>query len=67
MKISHTSDYKVRRSQVYPTVTDQIDAIYKLTKSLKDQGITLPPEVMDWILAIDLVKETYPKGGSNGN
>lgn len=67
MKISHASDYKVRRSQAYPTVTDQIDAIYKLTKSLKDQGINLPPEVMDWIVAIDLVKETYPKGGQNGN
>lgn len=67
MIINHNSDYRARRSQAYPAVTDQIDAIYKMAKSLQDQGITLPSDVLEWILAVDLVKETYPKGSGNGN
>jgi len=66
MIINHTSDYKERRAAVYPKVTDQIDAIYKMAKSLNDQGINLPPEVLDWISSVQLVKDTYPKEPGNG-
>lgn len=58
MKIQHKEDYRQLRAAAYPKLGDQMDAIYKLAKSL---GTPLPPDVEAWIAQIDAVKQKYPK------
>lgn len=48
------------RQKAYPSIGDQLDAVYKLTEAL--QGvIELPPEVLVWLEDIKAVKASYPK------
>ena len=61
MKIQHNEDYRKLRAAAYPKAGDQLDAIYKMAVALKNSGAPLPPETLDWIAAIELVKQTYPK------
>ena len=61
MKIQHKEDYRLLRARKYPNLGNQLDAIYKLTVSLKEQGIQLPAETEAWINQCLLVKSTYKK------
>src|SRR3546814_20775582 len=46
-KIQHKEPHGPLRAAEYPPITDQIDAIFKLAKALREQGINLPPDVTD--------------------
>ncbi len=61
LKIQHNEDYRKLRRQAYPSFGEQFDAVYKMACALRDQGIALPPETMDWLWAIESVKKTYKK------
>ncbi len=61
MKIQHNEDYRALRRKQYPPVGEQLDAVYKMACALRDQGIALPVETMDWLLAVESVKTTYKK------
>lgn len=62
-------NYYGERKQMYVTdmqITDQIDAIYKGLKAVKDAGaITLPQDTLDWISKCDSVKTNIPKPPDN--
>jgi hypothetical protein len=61
LKIQHKEDYRVLRSKKYPNIGNQLDAILKLTISLKEQGFTIPLETQDWLNQCLLIKSTYKK------
>ena len=61
MKILHKADYRLLRAREYPNIGNQLDAIFKLTISLKEQGFTVPVETQDWLDQCLLVKSTYIK------
>lgn len=63
MKIQHREPYGPLRAAAYPPVGDQLDAVVKLANALHEQGISLPPEVMEWVEACMTVKRRYPKAG----
>lgn len=61
MIILHHEPYGPLRRVKYPDVGDQLDAIMKMAQALHDQGISLPPEVMEWVDECQQVKAKYPK------
>ena len=58
MKLKHTRDYREARRPEYPSITDQLDAIWK---ALAVSGLNLPPETAAMLQKVRKVKETYPK------
>ena len=61
VKISLKYDHKKERRLKYPTLDEQADAIYKGFKAIRDAGITLPSETLEWLANIDEIKARYPK------
>lgn len=61
LKIQHDEDYRRLRAQAYPSLGEQFDAVYKMAVALRDQGIELPPETLEWLEAVEHVKQTYKK------
>ncbi len=59
-----TYNYTYNRMLSYPSIGNQLDAIYKLTKALQSQGIELPPDTLVWLNEIEKVKDAFPKGGA---
>lgn len=60
MRIKAGRHPKLVRREQYPFLGDQIGAIHKGFKALLDQGLVLPQETLDWIAAVDRVKEENP-------
>jgi len=56
VKIRHVRDYRAARKDEFPDVGDQIDAIWKVLRTLK-----LPKEAQNLVDEIDRVKRKYPK------
>lgn len=61
LKIQHHEPYGPLRRAAYPAIQDQLDAIMKMAQALHDQGISLPPETMQWVDQCQRVKARYPK------
>jgi len=61
LKIQHNEDYRTLRRQAYPSLGEQFDAVYKMAAALRDQGVQLPEETLDWLLTIEQIKKTYKK------
>lgn len=59
MKIKHDSDYVERRAKEYPSVGDQLDAIWKLIAALPKKDV--PPDAQQMLGRIDGVKQRLPK------
>lgn len=57
MKISHKSDHKPLRAAEYPSVTEQLDALWHAM----DQGTI--PKVDGFYDSIKAVKDKFPKLG----
>ncbi len=57
-------NYTYHRMKAYPEIGNQLDAIFKLAKSLQAQGIALPSDTLNWLDAVQSVKDAYPKGGA---
>jgi hypothetical protein len=53
--------YKERRRREYPSVADQIDAIYKMALHLKSRGVSIGEEASAWVENVKKVKEDHPK------
>jgi len=64
LKIQHKEPYGPLRAAAYPKLGDQLDAVMKLARALRDQGIVLPQEVCDWVAACESVKQRYAKPGA---
>lgn len=61
MRIKAGRDPKLVRREQFPFLGDQIDAIYKGFKAIAASGLVqLPQETLDWIAAVDRVKEENP-------
>jgi hypothetical protein len=63
MKINHRENPIPRRRASYPSITDQIDAIYKGFKDLEEQGFKFNEETKGWMRAVSEVKATFPVSG----
>lgn len=61
MKIKHNEPYEPLRASAYMSMGEQMDAIYKGFKALREQGIPLPQETLDWLTHIEQVKSTFTK------
>ncbi|MFW8567357.1 hypothetical protein [Orrella sp. 11846] len=61
MKLRHSEPYTRLRQQAYPKIGDQLDAIFKLAKHMKDSGEELPTEVTEWLDRCQAVKDKFPK------
>ena len=59
MRIKHVEPHGPLRAKEYPSIGDQLDAIFKLASSLQDQGIAMPPDVLDWLDKCRSVKDKY--------
>ena len=57
MKITHLRDYREARSNEYPPLGDQLDALMKYFAAMPD----IPEGLGEWIDACQAVKEKYPK------
>ena len=66
MKIQHREPYRPLRAAAYPSLGDQLDAVMKLARALRDQGVALPQEVSDWVASCEAVKQRYAKPGAQG-
>lgn len=58
--IDDTPEYIMNREMAYPPIGDQLDAVYKLAKSLQGT-MEFPPDVLKWIADIDQVKDKFKK------
>lgn len=54
-------EYKIYREVAYPAIGDQLDAIWKGLKQMRDDGATLQAETNAMLNAILDVKAEYPK------
>lgn len=61
MIIEHKEDYAPLRYKEYPGIGEQLDAIYKGFVALKELGIELPKETVEWLETIDNIKSTFKK------
>lgn len=61
MKIRHSTPHEPLRARAYPSTGEQLDAIFKLAQALKEQGILLPPETVQWIDNCQAVKNKFVK------
>lgn len=52
---------RARRKEEYPTIGDQLDAIWKQVAADKDNGKTLESEADTLLIAVNAVKAKYPK------
>jgi hypothetical protein len=58
MKLHHTGDYQAKRERDYPSVGDQLDAIWK---ALEPGKANLPKEARDMVERVQGVKQKFPK------
>ena len=61
MIIEHNEDYAPIRRKEYPDIGEQLDAIYKGFSALKEQGIELPKETVEWLETIGNIKSNFKK------
>jgi len=64
MKIKHREDPIPHRRVSYPSISDQIDAIYKGFKDLEEQGFKFNDETKGWMRVVSQVKATFPVSGN---
>lgn len=43
------------------SISDQLDVLYKLAKSMRESGFEMPIEVVDWIDSCNAIKEKFKK------
>ena len=60
MKINHREDPIPHRRTNYPSVGDQLDAIYKGFLALEEQGWKLHDDTHAWLRTISAIKATFP-------
>lgn len=60
-RLYHWANYADFRRTLYPSIADQLDAVYKALSYLSDNGIDIGKDGLDWIKQIKAVKDKYPK------
>lgn len=53
--------YRIHRADAYPSIGDQLDAVWKGMIALRDAGIELPADTLGWLDEVAAVKDQYPK------
>lgn len=61
MKVVVQQNYSDIRKASYPATGEQLDAVFKLAKALRDAGIELPADTLAWIEQCQSIKDQYPK------
>ena len=61
MIITVEQNYRDIRAEKYPATGEQLDAVFKLAKALRDAGIELPADTLAWIEQCQSIKDQYPK------
>ncbi len=61
LKINHIEPYAKLRRDSYMSISDQLDVLYKLAKSMRESGFEMPIEVVDWIDSCNAIKEKFKK------
>lgn len=62
MKVAHIGGDPVRlRQSAYMSPGDQLDAIAKGFRALREQGFYLPAETLAWLEHCERVKARHPK------
>ena len=62
MKLQVKRGYVESRVRTYPSVQDQLDAIWKILKELIDtHGVEMPEDAVAVLWQIQQIKQTYPK------
>lgn len=61
MKVDLTPDNPIARKLSYPEIGDQLDAIYKTFKHLKNQGIDIGLDGDAWVKSVEDIKDKFPK------
>lgn len=56
-----SKSWKRQRLETYPSVGDQLDAIWMLLSDDKDKGKTLPNETQNMLERVKGVKAAHPK------
>lgn len=59
MKIRHCEPHGPLRAAEYPSIGDQLDALFKLAEAMRTQGMQMPPNVSAWIDQCRAVKDKY--------
>jgi hypothetical protein len=58
MKITHYDDHRPERAAAYPSVGEQLDAIWKF---IEQSGVAMPVQTAEMLERIKAVKERFPK------
>lgn len=61
MKITVQQDYAELRKANYPATGEQLDALFKLARAMREAGVDMPAEVVAWIEDCQSIKDLYPK------
>lgn len=59
MKVTVEQNYRQLRQEAYEDIGNQLDAVFKLAKALKEQGIELPVDTISWIDSCQAVKDKF--------
>jgi len=60
-RLHHWANYADFRRSLYPSIGDQLDAIFKMIAYMADHGIDVGPDGKAWLEKIRKIKEMYPK------
>lgn len=62
MKLHHVGDYQEKRVEAYPSIGDQLDAIWKALAHIEHEGVTdFPVDVTQTMERVLSVKQKFPK------
>lgn len=59
MKVTVEQNYRELRQVAYEDIGNQLDALFKLAKALKEQGIVLPTDTLNWIDSCQSIKDKF--------
>lgn len=59
MKVTVEQNYRELRQIAYEDIGNQLDALFKLAKALKEQGIALPTDTLNWIASCQNIKDKF--------
>lgn len=61
MKIEHVRNYREARQELYPSIGDQLDVLWKTLAAIQENGIDVGHEAKAMLQKIEEVKQRCPK------
>ncbi len=59
--LKHKRGHRLPRAQEYPFHGEALDAMREGWRALQEQGMTLPPKLVEYLDSCDEIKKKYPK------